>query len=121
MISARPFETDTANDWVSNRLAASSTLTVTMFAPCWAFVGVQVCDAFLISTRGEFITRPSESVRTARFKYIETDAPSGITQELYDLEVDPYETTNRILNPADAAVVEAMIDRLEALLGPAPQ
>lgn len=72
-------------------------------------------DEFLIETEGEFITAPSYSVRTATFKYIETDAPGGVTEELYDLAADPFEQTNVAGTPAYAAVEADMIARLVAL------
>jgi len=72
-------------------------------------------DDFLIETLGEFITAPSESVRTERWKYIDTAAEQGVTQELYDLAADPYEQTNLATSPAHAAVLTEMIARLDAL------
>lgn len=72
-------------------------------------------DEFLIETLGEFITQPSDSVRTETFKYIDTDAANGVTQELYDLVADPYEQTNLADDPAYAATLADMIARLDAL------
>lgn len=72
-------------------------------------------DEFLIETRGEFITAPSVSVRTDDYKYIDTDAGTGITEELYDLSVDPYEATNVATEPSYAAVLADMVARLDAL------
>ena len=72
-------------------------------------------DDFLIETEGEFITAPSRSVRTATFKYIETDAGGGVTEELYDLVADPFEQTNVAGLPAYAAVEADMIARLAVL------
>lgn len=72
-------------------------------------------DEFLIQTRGEFITQPSDTVRTEMFKYIDTDATYGVTQELYDLAADPHEITNVATDPAYAAVLTDMMARLDAL------
>ncbi|MDG2304740.1 MAG: sulfatase-like hydrolase/transferase [Candidatus Binatia bacterium] len=71
-------------------------------------------DEFLIETRGEFITQPSESVRTENFKYIET-AGAGPHTELYDLAADPYEITNLAGHPTYAGVQANMVARLGAL------
>jgi len=57
----------------------------------------------------------STGVRTARWKLIETDAPNGVTTELYDLAADPFELTNVAADPANAAVVAALRTRLAAL------
>lgn len=72
-------------------------------------------EEFLIETLGEFITRPSDSVRTESFKYIDTNAATGVTQELYDLVADPYEQTNLASNPAYATTLADMVARLDAL------
>ncbi len=72
-------------------------------------------DDFLVETKGEFVTRASNSVRTSEVKYIDTRASAGVTEELYDLVTDPYERTNLATDPAYAGVLEEMRSRLEVL------
>jgi arylsulfatase A-like enzyme len=57
----------------------------------------------------------STGVRTTRWKLIETDAPNGVTTELYDLAADPFELANVAADPANAAVLAALRARLTAL------
>lgn len=75
-------------------------------------------EEFLIETAGAFIEQPSESVRTASFKYIDTLVSAGVTEELYDLAADPYETTNVATETAYADVLADMRARLDALRTP---
>ncbi len=74
-------------------------------------------DAVLVQSPGEFFTRPNRALRTARWKWIETDASSGVTEELYDLENDPFELTNRASDPALGEVSDELRARLDELLG----
>jgi len=56
-----------------------------------------------------------QAVRTERWKYIHyVDLPGS--DELYDLAADPYEQTNRIADPADAATLESLKAELAWLL-----
>ncbi len=74
-------------------------------------------DAVLVQSPGEFFTRPNRAVRTERWKWIETDASSGVTEELYDLENDPFELTNRAADPALGETSAALRALLDELLG----
>ena len=53
------------------------------------------------------------AVRTERYLYIEND---GDAPELYDYEQDPYELDNRAGDPASAAIVADLRQRLDRLL-----
>lgn len=53
---------------------------------------------FLIDSAGGVITRPSTAIRTRNFKYILTDTAAP-TEEVYDLEKDPFEQINLALDP----------------------
>jgi arylsulfatase A-like enzyme len=53
-------------------------------------------------------------VRDGRFK-VAWDLESGLPVELYDLEADPDERTNRVLDPALREELRAMVDTLRAL------
>lgn len=59
--------------------------------------------------------RPWQSVRTQRWKYIRYADLEGM-DELYDLEADPRELSNRINDPQVESVLEDLRDRLAALL-----
>lgn len=70
---------------------------------------------FLIQAWGAIIVRPFEGVRDVRFKYIKTDAAGGITEELYDLDTDPFELVNLATEPPWAATLDQLRQRLVAL------
>jgi N-acetylglucosamine-6-sulfatase len=57
-------------------------------------------------------------VRTATAKYVRY--PYSGEEELYDLAVDPFETTNQVFNPAYAAVLSALRSRFATLCSPEP-
>lgn len=59
---------------------------------------------------------PSAGVRTADWKLIRTDATSGVTLELYDMQADPFELTNVATVPANAATVAALSARIDQLV-----
>ncbi len=58
----------------------------------------------------------SQALRTHDWKLIETDAPSGITTELYDMNADPYELDNLADEPANAGLIGQMRVRLQQLV-----
>jgi arylsulfatase A-like enzyme len=70
--------------------------------------------AFLIESSGDFITRPSEAIRTERWKLIRSLPPHSF-EELYDLEHDPYELENLASRPEHAAIRSDLGERLERL------
>jgi N-acetylglucosamine-6-sulfatase len=55
------------------------------------------------------------ALRGARYKYIHVHGLWDI-DELYDLETDPFETTNLIFSEAHRAIVKQMNERLFATL-----
>jgi arylsulfatase A-like enzyme len=55
---------------------------------------------------------PIAAVRTGRFVYAESE---GDRSELYDLEQDPYQMENKADDPAYAAIVADMRERLGRL------
>lgn len=65
---------------------------------------------FLIENFVDFISRPNAAVRTARWKYIVTDAPAGVVEELYDLETDPYELENVVGYPENQ-LIRVLLER----------
>jgi N-acetylglucosamine-6-sulfatase len=58
-----------------------------------------------------FLHETCVAVRTSRHKLIRY--PDGVQRELYDLDRDPYEITNRIDDPAYASIQREMEQRLE--------
>jgi len=70
---------------------------------------------FFIQSLGGYIAPPFEGVRDTRFKYVTVTAPGGITEELYDLQSDPYELRNLAVDPAWAETVEQLRQRMVAL------
>jgi arylsulfatase A-like enzyme len=82
--------------------------------------GIPLRDEVLIESPGEFITAPSDAVRTARWKYIHTRRKQGVTHELYDLEQDPFELTNLSLRPKYAALRAALEKKVAPLAASRP-
>lgn len=81
-------------------------------APSFAGTAIEREEIFL-ETPGGLIARPSQAVRTKRWKYIETDADGGIVQELYDLTTDPYELENLAAVPEHRGTRERLARHLE--------
>lgn len=73
-------------------------------------------EEIVIETPGGLIARPSLALRTDRWKYIRTDADAGITEELYDLEADPYEIENLATAPEHAERKKRLSARLDERL-----
>lgn len=71
----------------------------------------------LIENFTNFVVVPNSAVRTDRWKYIRTAAVLGVTEELYDLQVDPYELVNRATDPGLQALKQDLSDRLDVLSG----
>ncbi len=59
--------------------------------------------------------RKHEGVRTERYKYTRYFEAVPVFEELYDLDTDPHETTNLILNPDKAEVARALRQRTDEL------
>ncbi len=56
-----------------------------------------------------------KAIRTKRWKYIRYNDLKGM-DELYDLLADPYEMTNRIQDPASAAIISKLSGQIDAFL-----
>lgn len=74
-----------------------------------------VREDFYLQGFGGIIVMPFEAVRGERFKFVKTAAPGGVTEELYDLASDPFELVNLAAQPAWAATVEQLRQRMIAL------
>jgi arylsulfatase A-like enzyme len=70
---------------------------------------------FLIESGASFIIPPWSGVRTERWKYVLLEASQGVTEELYDLEQDPYELQNLAFDSAHAGTLDALRVRLAEL------
>jgi arylsulfatase A-like enzyme len=70
---------------------------------------------FLIESGASFIIPPWSGVRTERWKYVLLEASQGVTEELYDLEQDPYELQNLAFDSAHAETLDALRVRLAEL------
>ena len=73
-------------------------------------------EEFLIDSAGGIITRPCTAMRTQRYKYIRTEAETGVTEEIYDLENDPHELENRWDDPTSKAQRAEVGERLTELM-----
>ncbi len=58
---------------------------------------------------------PSTGIRTHDWKLIRTDAPAGVTLELYDVTNDPFEMDNVAGEPGNAALVATLGAKLDVL------
>lgn len=58
---------------------------------------------------------PSTGIRTHDWKLIRTDAPVGVTLELYDMANDPFEMDNVAEEPENAGIVATLSAELDAL------
>ena len=56
-----------------------------------------------------------KALRTDRWKYVRYNELEGM-DELYDLQADPYEMTNRIDEPDSAAVIQQLGRQIDELL-----
>lgn len=72
-------------------------------------------EEIFLETPGGFIARPSQGIRTKRWKYLVTDADGGIVEELYDLKADPFELENLAGKPEQATTKKKLAARLNAL------
>src|SRR5262245_48017548 len=77
-------------------------------------------DAFLVEYYSDTVfprvlNMGYSAVRTDRYKYIQYRDITG-TDELYDLETDPYEEHNRMGDPQSAELLATMRTRLNGLL-----
>ncbi len=75
-------------------------------------------EEFLIDSAGGIITRPCTAMRTQRYKYIRTEAETGVTEEIYDLENDPFERTNLAVDPAQEDLLVDLRARHTGLTDP---
>jgi len=73
-------------------------------------------DTFFEHYSAGFFGTPTKGVRTKDWKYIKTTADTGITEELYDLNADPYEMENVAAVPANATILNQLRARFEQLL-----
>jgi len=74
-------------------------------------------DDFLIENFVAFIAQPNLAIRTPRWKYILTDSPAGVVEELYDLDADPHELANLAFDPDHGSVLARLASRLAELRG----
>lgn len=70
----------------------------------------------IIENTTDFIVRPSNAIRTKDWKYIATPMGSGMFEELYALDTDPFELHNLAFDPAHEARRANLAERLEARL-----
>ena len=75
-------------------------------------------EEFLIDSAGGIFTRPCTAMRTQRYKYIRTEAETGVTEEIYDLENDPFERTNLAVDPAQEDLLVDLRARHTGLTDP---
>ncbi|WP_406700042.1 sulfatase-like hydrolase/transferase [Singulisphaera sp. Ch08] len=92
----------------------------TSFVPLLRGENVRLHDAFLIEhTSDKVFPRMAnlgyQAVRDPRWKYIRYRELSH-ADELYDLEADPYELTNRISDPAAQATLKQLKTKLDTIL-----
>ncbi len=73
-------------------------------------------EEVLVETPGGLFAKPSLTLRTRNWKYIRTDTDAGVTEELYDLEADPFEMENLAADEAHGATKAQMGTRLDALV-----
>ena len=70
---------------------------------------------FLIENFVAFIAQPNVAIRTPHWKYILTDSPTGVVEELYDLDADPHELENLAFDPDHGIILATLASRLAEL------
>ncbi|MBM4243447.1 MAG: sulfatase [Deltaproteobacteria bacterium] len=75
-------------------------------------------DDILIRNWGAIIIPSWSGVRGERYKYVSLEVTGGVTEELYDVQSDPFELVNLALLPEYGAILDQMRLRLAELIGP---
>ena len=81
------------------------------------FAGDPWREEFVIEELANFFQNPWVGLRSESFKYVRIQTSSGGTfEELYDLNVDPYELDNVASAPAYQTTLSDLSDRLDEIL-----